>query len=35
MLFFIPRDALVIDKAGTTGEAAHLASLSPVGSEFE
>ena len=34
-LFFIPRDALVVDKASTTGEAAHLASLSSVGSEFE
>ena len=32
-LFFIPRDALVVDKASTTGEAAHLASLSSVGSE--
>ena len=34
-LFFIPRDAFVVDKARTTGKAAHLASLSSVGSEFE
>ena len=35
MSLFIPRDAFVVDKARTTGKAAHLASLGSVGCEFE